>query len=189
MGFVLVLSAGIGIEGSAPAIAPIVPRVHGAIVRIDLTGCGVVAGGCIATGWNGTTSKPNPDITVTQGDTIAMNLRSGDGMIHRFLVDTDVDDQDTTDCPLIDPCSNMFASTTAYTFTVNFAPGNYTYLCSLHPYVMVGNFIVKPSGTVGGDTVSSTADKVNTLAVYIMIALAVIGMIVTTAVYVRRRIV
>jgi len=38
--------------------------------------------------WNNT-GVPNPTISVTQGDTITIQLSSGDGAVHRFFVDVD----------------------------------------------------------------------------------------------------
>ncbi len=99
--------------------------------------------------WNNT-SVPNPKITVTQGDTITIQLSSGDGAVHRFFVDVDRNGV-TPDCPGADVCSNVFPPSTTLTFTVNFAPGTYTYYCSVHPTSMLGQFIVlQPPATGGG---------------------------------------
>ncbi len=99
--------------------------------------------------WNNT-SVPNPKITVTQGDTITIQLSSGDGAVHRFFVDVDRNGI-TPDCPGADVCSNVFPPSTTLTFTVNFAPGTYTYYCSVHPTSMLGQFIVlQPPATGGG---------------------------------------
>src|SRR5947209_20550610 len=38
--------------------------------------------------WNNT-NVPNPTITVTLGDTLTIQLSSGDGSAHRFFVDVD----------------------------------------------------------------------------------------------------
>jgi plastocyanin len=94
-------------------------------------------------GWNYTTGR-NPPITVVQGDNVTVRLSSTD-MMHNFLVDVDNDLYDNSDCPSIDPCSANFSTSggTSYTFTVNFAPGNYSYYCTFHPGNMVGKFIVK----------------------------------------------
>jgi len=56
--------------------------------------------------WNNT-GTPNPKITVIQGDTITIQLSSGDGAPHRFFVDVDRNGM-TPDCPGADVCSNLF---------------------------------------------------------------------------------
>ena len=98
--------------------------------------------------WNNTV-VPNPRITVTQGDTVTIQLSSGDGIVHRFFVDVDRNGI-TPDCPGADVCSNAFSSSTTLTFTVNFAPGVYTYYCSLHPMTMLGQFVVLQIPITGG---------------------------------------
>ena len=98
--------------------------------------------------WN-ITGVPNPTITVTQGDTITIQLSSGDGAVHRFFVDVDKNGI-TPDCPGADVCSNIFPPSTPLTFTVNFAPGTYTYYCSVHPTTMLGQFVVVQSPVTGG---------------------------------------
>ena len=98
--------------------------------------------------WNNT-SVPNPTISVTQGDTITIQLSSGDGAVHRFFVDVDRNGM-TPDCPGADVCSNVFPPTTSLTFTVNFAPGTYTYYCSVHPTTMLGQFVVLQPPVTGG---------------------------------------
>jgi plastocyanin len=90
--------------------------------------------------WNNT-SNPNPTITVTQFQNITIQLTSGDGASHKFFVDVDKNGP-TPDCPGMDVCSNFFPPSTSLTFTVSFAPGTYTYYCSLHPGTMLGMFIV-----------------------------------------------
>jgi plastocyanin len=99
--------------------------------------------------WN-STGVQNPTIAVTQGDTITIQVSSGDGAVHRFFVDVDKNGV-TPDCPGADVCSNVFPPSTTLTFTVNFAPGAYTYYCSVHPTTMLGQFVVlQPSITGGG---------------------------------------
>ena len=99
--------------------------------------------------WNNT-SVPNPTITVSQGDTITIQLSSGDSAAHRFFVDVDRNGM-TPDCPGADVCSNVFPPSTTLTFTVNFAPGAYTYYCSVHPTTMLGQLVVlQPPVTSGG---------------------------------------
>lgn len=98
--------------------------------------------------WN-ITSVPNPTITVTQGDTVTIQLSSGDGAPHRFFVDVDRNGM-TPDCPGVDVCSNVFPPSTTLIFTVSFAPGTYTYYCSVHPTTMLGQFVVLQPPFAGG---------------------------------------
>ncbi len=39
--------------------------------------------------WNNKSTKPNPTIIVTQGDTVTIQLSSGDGAAHKFFIDID----------------------------------------------------------------------------------------------------
>jgi plastocyanin len=98
--------------------------------------------------WNNT-GVPNPTITVTQGDTVTIQLSSGDGAPHRFFVDVDRNGM-TPDCPGADVCSSLFPPSTSLTFTVNFASGTYTYYCSVHPTSMLGQFVVLVPPVTGG---------------------------------------
>ena len=129
---------------ASPQISPI----HIAAATTDT----IVLAGAIA-GWNSSTTNPNPTITVTQGDVVNLVLSSSDGALHRWFVDVDKNGA-TPDCPGADVCSNAFSSPTpmTFTFTVNFAPGTYTYYCSVHPTTMLGQFVVKappsPPGSI-----------------------------------------
>src|SRR5467141_5318484 len=98
--------------------------------------------------WN-FTSTPNPTITVSQGDVLTLQLSSGDSVLHRWFVDVDKNGP-TPDCPGADVCSGTFTTSTALTFTVNFAPGTYTYYCSVHPTTMLGQFVVLQPPVTGG---------------------------------------
>ncbi len=56
--------------------------------------------------WNTT----NPTITVTKGDTITINLSSGDGSTHQLLIDFDGEYLGGPDCTTVaDQCSNNFS--------------------------------------------------------------------------------
>ena len=100
--------------------------------------------------WNFSSSTHNPTITVTQGDTLTIQLSSGDGAPHRFFVDVDRNGP-TADCPGADVCSAFFPPSSMFTFAVNFTPGAYTYYCSVHPGSMFGSFVVlSPFGASGG---------------------------------------
>ncbi len=131
-------------------IAPAIPKAHATTDTIVLSGCASTIG-CPRAGWNGTTTSPNPTITVHQGDTVSLSLSSADGNIHQFLLDGDRDGAaDRADCPAVDPCSVEFStsSTTSYSFNVNLAPGTYTYFCFFHPMSMIGSFVVLPAVAV-----------------------------------------
>src|SRR5712692_1180810 len=126
---------------------PLIPSVRGSNRTISLVGY-------YPSGWNSSQpSGSNPTITVTQGDTVTMQLSSGDSLPHRFLVDfdNDVNPADTTECPATDPCSGTFATSTitSYTCTVSstITPGNDKYICVIHYPYMVGTFVVQAAPT------------------------------------------
>ncbi len=164
---------GAGILAS-PSVLPI-QRVAAATDTIVLTG--------FVAAWN-STIHPNPTITVTQGDTVTLQLSSGDGALHRWFVDVDKNGP-TPDCPGADFCSNAFSTTTTFTFTVNFAPGTYTYYCSVHPATMLGSFVVSPS-SVGGT--SLPVNKPVLIAPYLGLAaaLAILGTVIVYTTRARR---
>lgn len=117
-----------------PTILPSVPIARASSRTISLVGN--------QAGWNySLPSGVNPNITVTEGDTITVNLSSSD-FAHNFFVDVAGNSMWT--CPPNVGCSAQFGpSPTTVTFTVSFAPGTYKYVCSLHPVGMKGNFIVQ----------------------------------------------
>jgi hypothetical protein len=178
----LILLVGIGIGVFAPNLVPTVPKAHAANVSIVLSGC-VFA--CPNVGWNGTTSRPNPTITLTRDDMVTLSLSSGDNFVHRFLIDVDGDGgQFTDDCPGIDPCSAQFSTTTTYSFQVTLAPGTYEYYCALHTSAMLGKLIVNPDLSVGGT--ASPVNKAGLIATYVGPALAILAAIGATVIYLRR---
>ncbi len=130
--------------------------------------------------WN-FTSTPNPTITVTQGDTVSLQLTSGDSAVHRWFVDVDKNGA-APDCPGSDICSNAFSTSTVLSFTVSFAPGTYTYYCSVHPTTMLGQFVVNPS-TVGGTVVP--VDRLALVAPYLGFASA-LAILVAVGTYITR---
>ena len=182
----IVLLLGIGTHASSLDLLPSIPRAHAATVSMVLTGCAFVTGSCRAAGWNGTTTRPNPTITVQQGDVVSVTLSSADTLSHQFLVDADADGAaDVADCPTTDPCSKMFFSSTpfTYTFTVSFPPGTYSYFCVVHPASMLGSFVVV-STPVGSTPLF--VNKLGLLAPYIGFATVLMGLIGVTLFYIRR---
>lgn len=129
---------------SVPLFATPIHETHAATTRtISLVGT--------INAWNFSTTKPNPTITVAQGDTLTIALTSTD-TVHQFYVD--VDKNSAADCSGADPCSNFFqpSTPTTFTFQVTFAAGTYQYFCSVHPSTMLGSFIVQgPDYTVSAN--------------------------------------
>ena len=100
-------------------------------------------------GWNfSQTSGANPDIVVTQGDTISFNLIGSDNLAHLLLIDFDGNGV-TNDCSGgQDKCSGNIPSMgtgSIAPFTVTVLQGQYSYYCLYHsPYAMVGKIVVMP---------------------------------------------
>ena len=134
----------------------------------------------VVNAWN-FSSTPNPTITVNQGDSVSLQLSSGDGVLHRWFVDVDRNGA-SPDCPGSDICSNAFAGSIVFSFTVTFAPGTYTYYCTIHPTTMLGQFVVNPS-TVGGTLVP--IDRIALLAPYLGLASA-LAILVAVGTYITR---
>ena len=153
-----------------------IPKAAGVNSTITLTG--------FISAWNGTTSKPNPTITVTQGDSITLRLSSGDGAPHQWFVDVDKNGP-SPDCSGADICSSLFSTSTVLTFTVSFAPGTYTYYCSVHPATMLGSFVVNPSSSVGGTALP--ADRLALVAPYVGLLSVLAGLVATFATIMRHR--
>ena len=125
-----------------PQTHQLLPSVRGSTRTIHLVGY-------YPAGWN----SSDPTITVQQGDTVTIDLSSGDGAPHQFLLDFDGDGiSDQSNCPpnsspTDDPCSMTFSGsgTTSVTFTANSA-GTFKYYCTIHYPYMEGTFIVKVPG-------------------------------------------
>jgi len=132
---------------------PIFHAVHASNVTIHLVAY-------YASGWNGTTTNPNPPITVQQGDSVTIVWSNGDtgGVPHQFLLDVDKDGfTDVSDCsPTADPCTGTSTTTGTVTFTASTA-GSYTYYCTVHPMTMVGSFVVQAPPAPGFSMVPSPA--------------------------------
>ncbi|TMI18206.1 hypothetical protein E6H32_06535 [Candidatus Bathyarchaeota archaeon] len=128
------------------SLTPKIPQARAAALPIRLDGDAL-------NGWNGSTTNPNPTITVHPSDTVSLTLVSSDHLPHRFLLDADNDGvADTTDCPTADPCSISFSSSTAYSFPVNnLQARTYTYYCTVHPMSMVGSFVVAPDFSISAN--------------------------------------
>jgi plastocyanin len=162
-------------------LAPSVPRV---VATTTISLVGTIAG------WNSTTTTGiNPTITVTQGDSVTLQLTSTD-TTHQFYVD--VDKNGIADCPnpptsSPDKCSLFFTpiSPTAFMFTIDFSTGTYTYFCSLHPSTMFGKFTVKTSQAVGGSIVP--VNKPVLATPYIAATVTILAALAVTILYVRRK--
>ncbi len=110
--------------------------------------------------WNTT----NPTITVTKGDTITINLSSGDGSTHQLLIDFDGEYMGGPNCTTIaDQCSSNFSPSTptqipAFTITSNAA--TYKYYCTIHYPYMQGLLVVQnpsaPTFTINSSPTSLT---------------------------------
>jgi hypothetical protein len=134
----------------APAIAPTARNTQPVSPRVTVASTQTIVLVGFFQAWNQSLSTPNPTITVTQGQTITIQLSSGDGAMHKFFVDVDKNGP-TPDCPGPDVCSAFFPPSTTLTFAVSFAPGTYTYYCSIHTTTMLGNFVVlAPPPSPGG---------------------------------------
>ena len=181
LALVATLSVSLIVFPSGTHLFPSISDANAAAVSMVLTGCVNTSGSCINVGWNGTTSKPNPIITVAQGDVVSIRLSTGDAISHQFQLDVDNDGGEATDCGTVDPCSNPVPPTTTFTFTVMANPGTYTYYCTFHTLQMHGMFIVNPSATVGG--VATPPANHAWLADYFAIASIVLVGLVSAAVY------
>ncbi len=128
--------------------APPYPTAHASARTISLVAN--IVGGYYY--WNST----NPTITVTQGDSITLDLSSSSGT-HKFLLDFDGDGvSDINDCPSTDPCTSSFATSATISFTANTA-GSFMYYCTIHYPSMVGNFVVQAAATPGFSITPSPA--------------------------------
>src|SRR6266699_1795212 len=119
----------------APSIPPSIPQVKASSRTISLVG---------TTGayyyWNDT----NPTITVTQGDTLTIDVSSSNSVPHRLLIDLDkYGYADNADCGKLDVCSSMVTpSTSVGPFTVNSKTGTYMYYSTIPPGSMLGSFVI-----------------------------------------------
>jgi plastocyanin len=150
---VVLLVASLG-AGPLSTVFLTVPLAHAATDSVYLQGN--------FQAWNFSQTVHNPMITVHAGDTVSILLQSRDSMTHQFLLDADGDGGSiTSNCPSVDPCSNMFGGTglpsqITYSFQVNLAPANYTYYCAIHFTSMLGIFRVLPGFSIGASPTSAT---------------------------------
>src|SRR6266849_109109 len=121
----------------SPLILPSIAPVRGTTRTTSLVGN--------YPNWN--TSNPNPTITVTKGDTITINLSSGDSLTHQLLIDFDGHYLGGPDCTIM---ANQFSATFSPStptqlgpFTVTSNAGQYKYYCTKHYPCMHGLFIVQ----------------------------------------------
>jgi FtsP/CotA-like multicopper oxidase with cupredoxin domain len=119
-----------------------VPNAHATSRTIMLKGS-------FATGWNG--SNPGPTISVTQGDSVMLNLVSTDGAPHTFVIDVAHAGIIPNPNCAVDKCSSQFSSSTTFMFTADIAAGTYSYYCSIHLQHMIGSLIVHSSTNTGPD--------------------------------------
>jgi hypothetical protein len=87
-----------------------------------------------------TVTSPGPDLTVLPGETVTINLYSGDGYTHNWGVDYNGNGSPDPGEPL---SSDFGSAGTTYTFTATTTPGTYTYWCYIHKGPMFGKFIVQ----------------------------------------------
>jgi len=142
----------------APSIFPSIMLVKASSRTISLVG--TTSGSYYY--WN----SSNPTITVTQGDTLTIDVSSSNSVRHQLLIDLDKDGYtDTADCGTVDICSNMVPpSTSVGPFTVNSSPGTHTYYCTVHPTSMVGSFVIQSQTSSMPDfTISPSATSLTTI--------------------------
>jgi len=132
-----------------------VPNAH-AISRT------IMLKGSFATGWNG--SNPGPTISVTQGDSVTLNLVSTDGAPHTFVIDVAHAGIIPNPNCAVDKCSSQFSSTTTFMFTADMAAGTYSYYCSIHLQHMTGSLVVHSSTSTGPDFTAASNPTMITVA-------------------------
>jgi len=97
--------------------------------------------GSASSGWGfnpSNISSPGPTITVSQGDSVSLDLTSADGFTHNFFVDYDGNTLPSLD----EPKSPDFTSTINYEFVAEIS-GTFAYYCQYHSFVMFGTFRVQ----------------------------------------------
>jgi len=141
----------------APSMFPSITPVRASSKTISLVG---TSGAYYY--WN----NSNPTITITQGDTLTIDVSSSNNVPHQLLIDLDKDGYtDAADCGTVDICSSMVPpSTSVGPFTVNSSPGTYTYYCTVHPTSMVGSFVIQSqTSSVPDFTISPSATSLTTI--------------------------
>ncbi len=171
----LVMSA-IALQSFTIHSFPTIPSAKGANRIIILVGFQL-------TGWNGTTTAPNPTISVNQGDVITAQISSGDTLPHRFVVDVDKDGKVPLPACPPDKCSAIVPPSTTYPFNIDFAAGSYVYYCTYHPTSMFGTFTVQGTIVAGN---AAEPNKLALLAPFIGQGAIILGAVVVIALYMRR---
>ena len=118
---------------------PLTTSRYGVIKEAQAVSRTIVLQGTFPT-WNGS----NPTITVTQSDSITMQLSNPDGATHRFVVSVDNGAPTNTPNCTIEKCSPTFNTPIAYPFNVDFSAGSYKYYCAVHGSMMTGLVTVSP---------------------------------------------
>ncbi len=131
------------------------PSAHASSQAFNLTGSRTA-------GWNST--NPGPTIHLTQGYSVTANLHSGDGYPHTFVIDTIGTGITSSPNCGVDKCSNSFTTTANFPFTVDLAPGTYTYFCSIHLGAMRGTVVVQSSSNTAPDFAASSNPSTLTIA-------------------------
>ncbi len=92
-------------------------------------------------GWGfspSTITNPGPTLTVSQGETVTLNLFSADGAPHTWCIDYD----DSIDCGAGENESLQFSSTPlVHTFVVVHTPGTFSYVCGVHLGLVMNGLI------------------------------------------------
>ncbi len=131
-------------------------------------------------GWGATNTtsgitKPGPTLTVTQGDSVTIDLNSADGMTHSWFIDLNNDSVQQAS----EPHSADFSSFVRYTFTAS-TVGTFYYRCQYHPTIMYGHIVVQSSG-------GTTTPQSNNLLIIGGIVIVVAIVAVAAAVMMRRK--
>ncbi len=157
--------------------------MHG-LIEI-LPAANIVLYGSATAGWGygpSNITNPGPSLTVTQGQTVSFEFVSQDGAEHSFFVDV----QGTGTLSPSDPQSPAFGgsshpSVLSWSWTVDIAPGNYTYECGVHLAAMKGTIHVLSS------TPSTPPSSGPDYTLYAGIIVVIVVIALAAVVVIRRR--